>query len=132
MLMSMAYLDQILPVSSTAETVEVTGPGLPKTPTDVCSLFSRSCVCVPHAYFSCTRMYMFCFFFTKNNINIIKQSIQKKTTKNTSYALNKNKKNDRIKKKYRIHIKRENSVRSYYVHPRTYACVTLPTFTRDL
>ena len=41
MLMSMAYLDQILPVSSTVEAVhegQVCGPGLPKTlPTDVAS-----------------------------------------------------------------------------------------------
>ena len=43
MLMSMAYLDQILPVSSTVEAVQVirrvsSGPGLPKIlPTDVAS-----------------------------------------------------------------------------------------------
>ena len=42
------------------------GPGLPKTlPTDVaspcvhCFREAGSCVSVPHAYFSCTRMYMF-------------------------------------------------------------------------
>ena len=73
MLMSMAYLDQILPVLSTVEAVEVTrrasvrGPGLPKTlPTDVASpcvhCFREAgscvyaCVSVPHACFSCTRM----------------------------------------------------------------------------
>ena len=68
MLMSMAYLDQILPVSSTVEAVHVTrraicGPGLPKTlPTDVaspcvyCFREAGSCVSVPHAHFSCTRM----------------------------------------------------------------------------
>ena len=65
MLMSMAYLDQILPVSSTVEAVEVTrrasicGPGLPKTlPTDVhvaspcvhCFQEAGSCVSVLHAY----------------------------------------------------------------------------------
>ena len=60
MLMSMAYLDQILPVSSTVEAVEVTrggvcGPGLPKTlPADVASpcvhCFPGSCVSVQHAY----------------------------------------------------------------------------------
>ena len=63
MLMSMAYLDQILPVSSTVEAVEVTrrasicGPGLPKTlPTDVaspcvhCFREAGSCVSVLHAY----------------------------------------------------------------------------------
>ena len=68
MLMSMAYLDQILPVLSTVEAVEehegrVCGPGLAKTlPTNVaspcvhCFREAGSCVSVPHAYFSCTRM----------------------------------------------------------------------------
>ena len=63
MLISMAYLDQILPVSSTVEAPEVTrrasicGPGLPKTlPTDVaspcvhCFREAGSCICVQHAY----------------------------------------------------------------------------------
>ena len=76
MLMSMAYLDQILPVLSTVEAVEVTrrasvrGPGLPKTlPTDVASpcVFTVSeklvavyictaCVSVLHAYLYCMRV----------------------------------------------------------------------------
>ena len=87
MLISMAYLDQILPVSSTAEAVQVTRRAsmwswLPKRlPTDVaspcvhCLQEASSCVSVPHAYFSCTHMYVF----------------------------------------------------YNYVHPQTYACVTLPT-----
>ena len=52
---------------STQHEGRVCGPGLAKTlPTDIaspCSLFSRteagSCVSVPHAYFSCTHMYVY-------------------------------------------------------------------------
>ena len=77
MLISMAYLDQILPVSSTVEAVEVTrrvsicGPGLAKTlPTDVaspcvhCFREAGSCVSVPHSYFSCMCMYMYSIMYT--------------------------------------------------------------------
>ena len=75
MLISMAYLDQILPVSSMVEAVQVTrrvsmwswfakittyrrsSPGL--SPCVHCFREAGSCISVPHAYFSCTRMYVY-------------------------------------------------------------------------
>ena len=54
MLMSMVYLDQILPVSSTVEALEVT------LRVSMWSWFA-SCVSVSHAYFLCTCIHVFMY-----------------------------------------------------------------------